>query len=229
MPIQNFTPDTEMEAETRRVLFEEAGEWARHYSNVRMTVITFVVTACVAILALKWDADLEKKSNAVHSAGFTAQTAAPVVGHQPQWTAPSPHDETTNERRVRAYVVANSVAILWILGSLVFQGFTYYTFRRMKAQLKHRRFLRVPGDDENRRDYPHFDYPSLSIPLLSAVLVYCLLCTNAGTVVLPLFSGLTYLLLIESIIFPFALYLEFRCNLVRKVKAWFQPPKSPDL
>jgi hypothetical protein len=41
--------------ENRRLRYQEAGEWARHYSSVRMTVVTFVITTCVAILALKWD------------------------------------------------------------------------------------------------------------------------------------------------------------------------------
>src|SRR5947207_5847369 len=41
--------------EDRRTLFEDAGEWSRHYSNVRMTVATFVITSCVAIVALTTD------------------------------------------------------------------------------------------------------------------------------------------------------------------------------
>ena len=41
--------------ENRRVRFEEAGEWARHYSNVRMGVTPFLITLTVGILAFKWD------------------------------------------------------------------------------------------------------------------------------------------------------------------------------
>ncbi len=35
-----------------RVLFQEAGQWARHFSTVRMTVATFTITSCTAIVAL---------------------------------------------------------------------------------------------------------------------------------------------------------------------------------
>ena len=41
--------------ENRRVRFEEAGEWARHYSNVRMGVTPFLITLTVGILAFKWE------------------------------------------------------------------------------------------------------------------------------------------------------------------------------
>ena len=40
-------------AENRRALYHDAGDWARHYSIVRLTVGTFLVTTCVAILVLK--------------------------------------------------------------------------------------------------------------------------------------------------------------------------------
>ena len=42
-------------SENRRTHYDDAGEWSRHYSNVRMTVATFVITSCVAIIALKAD------------------------------------------------------------------------------------------------------------------------------------------------------------------------------
>ena len=35
-----------------KVLFQEAGQWARHFSTVRMTVATFTITSCTAIVAL---------------------------------------------------------------------------------------------------------------------------------------------------------------------------------
>ena len=47
--------DTNQEAEDRRALYQDAGEWSRHYSTVRMTVATFVITTCVAIIALTTD------------------------------------------------------------------------------------------------------------------------------------------------------------------------------
>lgn len=47
--------DTNQAAEDRRALYQDAGEWSRHYSTVRMTVATFVITTCVAIIALTTD------------------------------------------------------------------------------------------------------------------------------------------------------------------------------
>jgi hypothetical protein len=38
----------------RTLLYQEAGQWARHYSTVRMTVLTFAITTCTAIVAWKW-------------------------------------------------------------------------------------------------------------------------------------------------------------------------------
>jgi hypothetical protein len=38
-----------------RSKYADTAEWARHYSTVRMTVATFVITTCVAIVALKPD------------------------------------------------------------------------------------------------------------------------------------------------------------------------------
>lgn len=35
-----------------KILFQEAGQWARHFSTVRMTVATFTITSCTAIIAL---------------------------------------------------------------------------------------------------------------------------------------------------------------------------------
>lgn len=44
--------------DNRKAHFQEAGNWARHYSTVRMTVLTFTLTTCAALLAWKWQADL---------------------------------------------------------------------------------------------------------------------------------------------------------------------------
>ena len=60
--MSNHDP-TEM-GEDYRTLYEDAGEWSRHYSNVRMTVATFVVTSCVAIVALAAE---KKPENGIHS------------------------------------------------------------------------------------------------------------------------------------------------------------------
>jgi beta-lactamase regulating signal transducer with metallopeptidase domain len=203
--------DTNEQAENRRAHFAESGEWARHYSNVRMTVITFVVTACVAILALKWDADVEKKMPAAPSQGSAPTTVEAAA---------------KTEKRVRAEVVANSVALLWILGSLVFQGFTYYTLRRMTSQLKHRGQMRMPEDPAVLPACPEFDYPSLTIPLISALFVYCLLRTSVGNVVSPFFSVLIYLLLVESAVLPFIFYRLF-APIAQKKNSKKQPQGKP--
>lgn len=42
------------DVETAIVLMQEAGEWARHYSTVRMTVTTFLVTLSAGILSFRW-------------------------------------------------------------------------------------------------------------------------------------------------------------------------------
>jgi hypothetical protein len=44
--------------ETKQMIVEqykEFGQWARHYSVVRMTVGTFIVTTCFAIMNYRWD------------------------------------------------------------------------------------------------------------------------------------------------------------------------------
>jgi hypothetical protein len=198
-------PDTQYQ-ETRRVLLAEAGEWARHYSNVRMTVITFVVTACVAILALKWDADIEKKPS--------SQAQAQVATTHP------PATEATKEKEIRAKVVANSVALLWILGALVFQGFTYYSLRRMAAELKHRRHLLVEGEKlDEIPSYPGFDWPSLTITAVSLVLTYCLAATTAGVLMWRPFEVFIYILVGESIVLPLYFWVSFWPPKAEKGKA----------
>ncbi len=41
--------------DNRKLLYQEAGQWARHFSTVRMTVITFTITTCAAFIALQKD------------------------------------------------------------------------------------------------------------------------------------------------------------------------------
>ena len=48
-----LSPDADRTLANRRLHYQEAGQWARHYSTVRMTVGTFVITVCATILALK--------------------------------------------------------------------------------------------------------------------------------------------------------------------------------
>ena len=40
--------------DNRKVFYQEAGQWARHFSTVRMTVMTFTITTCAAIVAWRW-------------------------------------------------------------------------------------------------------------------------------------------------------------------------------
>jgi hypothetical protein len=53
--VENFSKEFSDFGENRRTRYDDAGEWARHYSTVRMTVATFALTTCVAIIALKGD------------------------------------------------------------------------------------------------------------------------------------------------------------------------------
>jgi hypothetical protein len=40
--------------DNRKLHYQEAGQWARHFSTIRMTVMTLTITTCVAIIAWKW-------------------------------------------------------------------------------------------------------------------------------------------------------------------------------
>lgn len=42
--------------DNRKAHYTEAGNWARHFSNVRMTVMTFTITICGTLIAWKWQA-----------------------------------------------------------------------------------------------------------------------------------------------------------------------------
>lgn len=49
---------TQKDADIRSVLlqaYSDRGEWARHYSAVRMTLGTFFITAAAGVLTLRWD------------------------------------------------------------------------------------------------------------------------------------------------------------------------------
>ena len=49
------TGDTPEHIQNRRVRFGENGNWARHYSTVRMTTTTILVSLSIGILSFKWD------------------------------------------------------------------------------------------------------------------------------------------------------------------------------
>ena len=49
------TGDTAEHIQNRRVRFAENGNWARHYSTVRMTTTTFLASLSVGILSFKWN------------------------------------------------------------------------------------------------------------------------------------------------------------------------------
>ena len=53
----NATPENAKKVpdfEAALVLLQEASEWARHYSTVRMTVTTFLITLSAGILTFRW-------------------------------------------------------------------------------------------------------------------------------------------------------------------------------
>jgi hypothetical protein len=197
------TPDTSDQAENRRALLAEDGEWARHYSNVRMTVITFVVTACVAILALKWDADVERKPVPVQQSTATISVDAPAKAKQ-NAADKAARDVAKAEKTARAQVVGNSVILLWLLGALVFQVFTYYTLKRMRAELKHRGKMLMPEDDPNQiRKEPDLDIPSFALFVVTGAAITCFLVTEARNIIYCWVQVLTWGFLAWSLIFPY--------------------------
>jgi hypothetical protein len=50
--LESLTTTNVVCRDNAKVLFQEAGQWARHFSTVRMTVATFTITSCTAIMAL---------------------------------------------------------------------------------------------------------------------------------------------------------------------------------
>lgn len=52
--LELFTGGNDVFRDNTRLLYQEAGQWARHFSSVRMTVMTFTITACTAIVAFLW-------------------------------------------------------------------------------------------------------------------------------------------------------------------------------
>ena len=57
-PQQDPTKSNTKEADIRTVLLQEFGDhgqWARHYSTVRMTLGTFFITAATGMITLRWD------------------------------------------------------------------------------------------------------------------------------------------------------------------------------
>jgi hypothetical protein len=60
--------------DNQKQLFTEAGQWARHFSTVRMTVMTFTITTCVALIAWKWQTAFDNH----HNADGVQQLALPV-------------------------------------------------------------------------------------------------------------------------------------------------------
>ncbi|HUJ44857.1 MAG TPA: hypothetical protein VLW52_14760 [Opitutaceae bacterium] len=48
----NGDPETK---EFRGIRFQNDGAWAIHYSTVRLTIATFVITTCITIAGFKWE------------------------------------------------------------------------------------------------------------------------------------------------------------------------------
>ena len=55
--LKPFTTDNTHFQNNNRLLYQEAGQWARHFSIIRMTVMTFTVSASTAIIAYLWKGD----------------------------------------------------------------------------------------------------------------------------------------------------------------------------
>ena len=61
-------PATAPSADEKRAFFNECGQWARHYSTVRMTLFTFLTGLSIAIVSFAWGKAGEK--SAVKLAGI---------------------------------------------------------------------------------------------------------------------------------------------------------------
>ena len=72
-PLEKIPAPLELEAtlqENRRTRYEETGEWARHYSTVRLTVTTFLASMSIGILSFKWDPPAQPAQTFVDLAGL---------------------------------------------------------------------------------------------------------------------------------------------------------------
>ena len=63
------TGDTPEQIQNRRVRFGENGNWARHYSTVRMTTTTFLVSLSIGILSFKWNPPAKPELTFLNLAG----------------------------------------------------------------------------------------------------------------------------------------------------------------
>ena len=63
------TGDTPEHIQNRRVRFGENGNWARHYSTVRMTTTTFLVSLSIGILSFKWNPPARPEPTFLNLAG----------------------------------------------------------------------------------------------------------------------------------------------------------------
>jgi hypothetical protein len=68
--LESLTTANVLCRDNAKLLFQEAGQWARHFSTVRMTVITFTITTCTAIIAWKWGKREVDNAMVANSAAF---------------------------------------------------------------------------------------------------------------------------------------------------------------
>jgi hypothetical protein len=164
--VANFTEESKMFMENRRTRYDDAGEWARHYSTVRMTVATFALTTCVAIIALKGD-------------------------------------KSSSEGKI---YIGNSVAILWLLGVVIFYVFSYLSYRQSNRQRKYRKNLPTSAEDSKSTDNRGFtsmtrDFAWWTVTALTFIFG-CFVVTEACQYVWELFKLAIFLLILCGIILP---------------------------
>ena len=63
------TGDTPEHIQNRRVRFGENGNWARHYSTVRMTTTTLLVSLSIGILSFRWSPPAKPEPTFLNLAG----------------------------------------------------------------------------------------------------------------------------------------------------------------
>ncbi len=115
--------------DNRKLLYQEAGQWARHYSTIRMAVTTLAITTCAGVIALKWNGNASSEyvwnvpivlwllAFLVFHA-FTYQTYK-MFNHQLFYRAVLPHGIEKKEAKLSLIIEDSASIIIWLM-TLVF-------------------------------------------------------------------------------------------------------------
>ena len=186
-----FTNNNSVIRENQKLLYEQDGEWARHFSTVRMTVITFTVTACTAIVALV----LQNSQSASLSPPSATPNPGPFPTNQPE----------------SLQLVAVLTVLLWVLGATVFWAFTYATYQKIDQIQKRRLLLPTTAVPFEKRKPLPFDSASLVVAV--AAVAFAWLGIKEKDYVPGFFQVVLWVAAVIGLAFPFALpRLILRCR-----------------